>query len=809
MYASLMISLLAAFVAMLGKQWLNRYLRNSGGSTIERCGDRQRKCDGLEKWPLHSFVESLPMMLQAALLLLACGLCRHMWSISTPVASTLISLTGLGVAFFIGIVIAGMSSYACPFQTPVSVALHDIWKAGWRGVVSSIVHSKRVLSRTHRKWNRGVRRGIVSSKRVFSRMWNQRVQPLLPSQSPSAIPLENIQVQQPEPVSMLDGASQSEPVLTPDTVSQSESLSTLDNVTRSERWLTRKDLASIRRTNTDDVRCVSWILRNITDPEALDAAIRLAGEIRWFDDGVNVNPPYDLIVSTFEACFDSTRTLYPGSRDRAYYSGRAIMWIHALAGCKSEEFAGAFLLPNTKYTTPAPDPDLDQLLQANYDAWDPDFYIERLLRTNSGHTPLHSQWISNLLLHYSWANRTKLDYQYLLRYGFATHETKTTIPLNATLNRLLVLCTFLGSPVEEEALKVQDKSYDISSFASSNFSQCFTSDRIDPILCQLSKGVYSAINGTDAQRGSVPHLLDNLVKLETRPVRLTEITYEWCSVIYENRQSFGDWERLLLVCLEIGFRHLDFQLEYIGAVLTHTEHHRGLVDVVFQSQESEVIADLLHAWTARGESNQPVDILVGSCAGHLVGLHNLMPFSTRLRRLVIRSVELIGYKGFERVGMKRFIVLLDHLHVTVEDMDTRALWVKLLLETVQTSEGAQCLSHRYWELLVELAISLPWFLRNGPIYSPRIMTLLTETREWSKLECWMGTVWMLWPPEAGGITEEEVDRSMLLLCRKRPGAVQKLEQWMEQWGETHDNDIPESFKRVCQEAHEAAQQDAS
>jgi len=70
MYASLLISLLAAFVAMLGKQWLNRYLRNSGGSMIERCGDRQRKCDGLKKWPLHFFVESLPVMLQVALLLL-------------------------------------------------------------------------------------------------------------------------------------------------------------------------------------------------------------------------------------------------------------------------------------------------------------------------------------------------------------------------------------------------------------------------------------------------------------------------------------------------------------------------------------------------------------------------------------------------------------------------------------------------------------------------------------------------------------------------------------------------------------------
>jgi len=64
----------------------------------------------------------------------------------------------------------------------------------------------------------------------------------------------------------------------------------------------------------------------------------------------NVNPPYDLVVSTFEACFDFTGKLYPGSRDRAYYTGRAMLWIHALAMCKSEEFSDTFplQLQNTK-----------------------------------------------------------------------------------------------------------------------------------------------------------------------------------------------------------------------------------------------------------------------------------------------------------------------------------------------------------------------------------------------------------------------------------------------------------------------------
>ena len=407
MYASLMISLLAAFIAMLGKQWLNRYLRNSGGSMIDRCGDRQRKFNGLEKWPLHFFVESLPVMLQAALLLLACGLCRHMWTINSSVAYTLISLTGLGVGFYVAIVVAGMTSYACPFQTPASVALRDLWKKVQDGIVFLTVHYTRVLSR-------------------IRRMWNQGVQPLLRRQSIStAIRLENIEVQGSEP------------------------------------WMTAKDLATTRRTNADDVLCVSWILSNITDPEALDAAVRLAGKIRWFDDGVNVDPPYDLIVSTFSACFDLTGKLYAGSRDRAYYSGRAMMWIHTLATCKSEEFGSRFPLPYTEYVAPGLDHDFEHLLRVICPT-----YTERriscLLAVRPEHTPSHSQWTSNVVLHMAWANQITLDRDFLWKIIPGVRETKITLPLDAALGRLLAWCIILGSPVEEEALKIQDKSCGIS-----------------------------------------------------------------------------------------------------------------------------------------------------------------------------------------------------------------------------------------------------------------------------------------------------------------------------------------------------------
>jgi hypothetical protein len=131
-----------------------------------------------------------------------------------------------------------------------------------------------------------------------------------------------------------------------------------------EPWLEPTDPDhSSEKTNTNDVRCVSWILSNITDPEALEAAIRLAGTIRWFEDGLNVEPPYILFVSTLKACFGPTGKVYPGLRDRAYHAAQAVLWIHTLALCKSAEFASRFSLPTIPHDTTFHDPDLQHLLQ--------------------------------------------------------------------------------------------------------------------------------------------------------------------------------------------------------------------------------------------------------------------------------------------------------------------------------------------------------------------------------------------------------------------------------------------------------------
>ena len=402
MYASLSISLLAAFVAVLAKQWLNRSLRNTGGSMVERCGDRQRKCEGIEKWPLHLCVESLPVMLQISLLLLACGLCRHMWPINTSVASVLIALTALGTLFYLVIVAAGTSSYECPFQTPASTALRGLWTATRHRRLAIILSSRSTVSKVTRVLKRWIRRHF-------------------PRPSPP-ITLEDVQTVLP-----VRGEAEPHPGFV--------------------------DPASTRtNANLNDIRCVSWILKNITDPEAIDAAIRLAGTIRWFEDGIDVEHSYQVITSAHMSCFDLSHRVYPGSTDRAYYSMRAILQIHVFALCRSREFARRF--PLSFISGHAGTTDGAAILRMYWCLRDRD--ILNLYRHGLSPTisPTHLQWASTLLVRFA---RTKPFDPDLNSIPFEC-ESWDKLPPTIVTDWLIVWCIFMGGDVEEDVLGIEDRS---------------------------------------------------------------------------------------------------------------------------------------------------------------------------------------------------------------------------------------------------------------------------------------------------------------------------------------------------------------
>jgi len=321
---------------------------------IERCGDRQRKFDGLEKWPFRLFVESLPIMLQIALLLLTCGLSRYMWSVNTSVARVIISFTVLGTLFYIGIVDAGTSSYECPFQTPASIGLRYLRDSGMArkllaslspsNVVSLVYATRRntrrlvarlslpnVISLMYATWM-DARQGIISASRtVYDAVRYPSLWGVSPSCIVSGIHSISTKVGHQTIILLLrinrtfgntkhrlvqDIRRLRRTVLLPLTT---EDANHQPHVHRDGPGLRVRvwNLDALRKRNGDHARCACWVLRSITDPEAIDSDVRLAGTIRWFDGNSDHNPPYDMIVSTFEACFNSTKQLYPGMRDRA------------------------------------------------------------------------------------------------------------------------------------------------------------------------------------------------------------------------------------------------------------------------------------------------------------------------------------------------------------------------------------------------------------------------------------------------------------------------------------------------------------
>jgi hypothetical protein len=123
LFSSLASALLAAFLAMLGKQWLNLHVE---GSLIDRSRHRELRMRGMIAWRFKLIMECLPLVMQVSLLLLGYALARYMWDLSRTVSGVIAAFTVFGVLFYLFIVFAATVWKICPFQTPVSLVLRHI-----------------------------------------------------------------------------------------------------------------------------------------------------------------------------------------------------------------------------------------------------------------------------------------------------------------------------------------------------------------------------------------------------------------------------------------------------------------------------------------------------------------------------------------------------------------------------------------------------------------------------------------------------------------------------------------------------------
>ncbi|KAJ7794760.1 hypothetical protein B0H14DRAFT_3158966 [Mycena olivaceomarginata] len=120
LYVSLGSTLLAALLAVLGKQWLMYYSAAGERGTIETRGlERQRKLDGLRKWKFDTVMQMFPLLLQFGLFLFAAALSVYLWKIHHVLASIVLGLSFVGTLAYIFLLASAVISQDSPFQTPL------------------------------------------------------------------------------------------------------------------------------------------------------------------------------------------------------------------------------------------------------------------------------------------------------------------------------------------------------------------------------------------------------------------------------------------------------------------------------------------------------------------------------------------------------------------------------------------------------------------------------------------------------------------------------------------------------------------
>jgi hypothetical protein len=282
LYASLASSMLTTFLAMLGKQWLNRYTRGQH-SGVERRFDRQIKLDGMEQWYFSVVVGALPLILHTALLLFGCAISGYLWTTNHVVATVALVFTVLGVLAYIVLVIIATLSYACLYQIPLSIAIRYILELDAKN--TKYVPRTVGLVLLMRKWS------IARIGSLYC--WDHEIG-TLPTKRSSSSP--------------------------PDESAPTETLVEPLFPIASRKAETRRHVLN--------AACVSWTLKHSTDKDVIYSALRYIPDIDWHPQVDMVPIPTDYAYNSALECFETKGALIPGSRDKAYVSLKAL--VHCL-----------------------------------------------------------------------------------------------------------------------------------------------------------------------------------------------------------------------------------------------------------------------------------------------------------------------------------------------------------------------------------------------------------------------------------------------------------------------------------------------
>ncbi|KAJ7659195.1 hypothetical protein DFH06DRAFT_1472609 [Mycena polygramma] len=151
LYTSLFTALVAALLAVLGKQWVQHYQAAGSRGTIEERGlERQRKLDGLRRWKLDMVLQLFPLLLQLALLLFSGALSLYLWRIHRGIARLVIGLTVFGFGSYSLLLASAILYPDSPFQTPLANFLKQLIPNTLRLLRISVTELRKLAAHTGR-----------------------------------------------------------------------------------------------------------------------------------------------------------------------------------------------------------------------------------------------------------------------------------------------------------------------------------------------------------------------------------------------------------------------------------------------------------------------------------------------------------------------------------------------------------------------------------------------------------------------------------------------------------------------------------
>lgn len=289
-YCSLSLSLLAAFGAVLGKQWLSHFktARSGHGTLSDRGLRRQQRIDGFKRWQFDLILEALPIMLQLSLILFGIYLAGHLYSDQRFLGSMIIAIIAIGFLFYLWTIFTAIRYPTSPFQFGLTARVGQILpKAGalWCDLSKLRKSLFRVNLKTDETDERSLPLSISKSPSPSSTLDNFAAAPLYDSlpeaplyDSLPAAPLYNL----------------------------------LQTVHHKPTTVEREGFQSI-----------SWIIETSTDPDAIAMAASMIPRVFW-PSHVDLGNIIEQLQYSFEGCYGSHNELL------ASFEGRSQAYIIAI-----------------------------------------------------------------------------------------------------------------------------------------------------------------------------------------------------------------------------------------------------------------------------------------------------------------------------------------------------------------------------------------------------------------------------------------------------------------------------------------------